>query len=53
MLGEIWIDLAPVLLGGGRSFFDELDGAPIELDGPVSVIDGDHVTHLRYRVKRA
>jgi dihydrofolate reductase len=53
LLDEIWVDLAPVLLGGGRSFFDELGCAPVELDGPVSVVDGEHVTHLRYRVRRA
>jgi hypothetical protein len=27
-------------------------GAPYALDGPVSVIEGDRVTHLRYRVRK-
>ncbi len=52
LLDEIWVDLAPVLLGGGRPFFDEVAGAPYALDGPVSVVQGDRVTHLRYRVRK-
>jgi dihydrofolate reductase len=52
LLDEIWVDLAPVLLGGGRPFFDAVGGAPYALDGPVSVVQSDRVTHLRYRVRR-
>ena len=52
LLDEIWVDLAPVLLGGGRPFFDEVAGAPYALDGPVSVVQGERVTHLRYRVRK-
>jgi dihydrofolate reductase len=52
LLDEIWVDLVPVLLGGGTPFFEQLAGAPVELEGPVSVTDGRDVTHLRYRVKR-
>ncbi len=52
LLDEIWIDLVPVLLGGGTAFFDELQVAPVELEGPISVVDGTGVTHLRYRVRR-
>jgi dihydrofolate reductase len=51
LLDEIWVDLVPVLLGGGIPFFDRLKDAPVELEGPVSVIDGTDVTHLRYRVR--
>ena len=51
LLDEIWVDLVPVLLGGGVSLFDQLDDAPIELDGP-DVIEATDVTHLRYRVRR-
>ncbi|MEA2222958.1 MAG: hypothetical protein QOH83_1334 [Solirubrobacteraceae bacterium] len=52
LLDEIWIDLVPVLLGGGTAFFDELQIAPVALEGPISVVEGTEVTHLRYRVRR-
>ena len=50
LLDEIWIDLVPVLLGDGRPFFASVAGAPVELEGPLSIGDGRDVTHLRYRV---
>jgi dihydrofolate reductase len=50
LLDEVWIDLVPVLLGGGTPFFEQLNVAPVELDGP-TVVEGDRVTHLRYRVR--
>ena len=52
LLDEIRIDLVPVLLGGGTAFFDELQVAPVALEGPISVVEGTDVTHLRYRVGR-
>jgi hypothetical protein len=51
LLDEIWVDLIPVLLGGGTPFLDQLKAAPVELEGPVSVVQGSDVTHLRYRVR--
>jgi hypothetical protein len=39
-------------VGRGTPFFDELQVAPVELEGPVSVVEGTDVTHLRYRVRR-
>jgi dihydrofolate reductase len=51
LLDEIWVDLVPVLLGGGTPYFDRLRNAPVELEGPVSVVEGTSVTHLRYRVR--
>ena len=51
LLDEIWVDLVPVLLGGGTPFFEELKRAPVELEGPTSVVEGTDVTHLRYRVR--
>ena len=51
LLDEIWLDLVPVLLGGGTPFFDQV-GAPVELEGPVSVAEGNRVTHLRYHVRK-
>ncbi|GAA3445045.1 dihydrofolate reductase family protein [Planomonospora venezuelensis] len=51
LLDEIWIELVPVLLGGGTPFFEQLGNAPVVLEGPVSVVEGTGVTHLRYRVR--
>ena len=53
LLDEVWIDLVPVVLGGGTPFFSGLDGAPFVLEGPLSIGDGRDVTHLRYKVRYA
>ena len=52
LLDAIWVDLVPVLLGSGTQFFEQLSTAPIELEGPLAIADGQDVTHLRYRVRR-
>jgi dihydrofolate reductase len=52
LLDEIWVDLVPVLLGDGTPFFSQLGDAPVELEGPISNVQGTDVTHLRYVVKR-
>jgi dihydrofolate reductase len=52
LLDEIWVDLVPVLLGDGTPFFKQLAQVPVELEGPLSMVDGEDVTHLRYRVRR-
>jgi dihydrofolate reductase len=52
LLDEIWFDLVPVLLGGGRRYFDGFGGAAVLLDGP-DIIEGARVTHLRYTVRRS
>jgi len=49
LVDEIAIDLVPVLLGKGVSFFGDV-GTPTELEGP-RVVEGDGVTHLSYRLK--
>jgi dihydrofolate reductase len=53
LLNEVWVDLVPVLLGGGTPFFSNLADAPAVLEGPVSAVQGRDVTHLRYTVKYA
>ncbi|MDQ2674002.1 MAG: dihydrofolate reductase family protein [Chloroflexota bacterium] len=52
LLDEIGIDLVPVLLGVGTKLIADPALPPIELDGPTLVVQGEGVTHLRYRVKR-
>lgn len=48
LVDEIWLDLVPVVLGGGTPFF--APGRRFALEGPLSVIEGVGVTHLRYKV---
>jgi dihydrofolate reductase len=52
LLDEIGVDLVPVLLGAGTPFFPSLGVKPVQLDGPVSVVQGTGVTHLRYLVRK-
>jgi len=52
LLDEVWVDLVPVLMGGGTPFFAQLGTAPAVLDGPVEVTESDRVTHLRYLVRK-
>ncbi|HSC21092.1 MAG TPA: dihydrofolate reductase family protein [Solirubrobacterales bacterium] len=49
VLDELQIHLVPVLLGEGRRLFEHLGTNHIELE-PVRVLEGEGVTHLRYRV---
>ncbi len=51
LLDEVQVDLVPVLLGGGVQLFDHLGGDQIALER-VAVVEGDGVTHLRFRVAR-
>lgn len=52
LLDEVHVDLVPVLLGSGIPLFADLKIAPLQLDGPFSVVEGDGVTHLAYRVRQ-
>jgi dihydrofolate reductase len=51
LLDEMEIHLVPVLFGEGRPLFDHLGFKLRELDR-VRVLEGDGVTHLRYRVRK-
>jgi dihydrofolate reductase len=51
LLDEVWVMLVPVLLGGGRRFFEQIAGGPIALGDP-AIVAGTNVTHLRYPVPR-
>jgi dihydrofolate reductase len=48
VLDEVWPDLVPVVLGAGVPFL--APRTPFSLEGPLSVAQGNRVTHLRYRV---
>ncbi|WP_298323520.1 dihydrofolate reductase family protein [Haloactinopolyspora sp.] len=52
LLDEVGIELVPVVLGSGTSLFAEYDSPPVQLEGPVTVVEGRGVTHLRYLVRR-
>ena len=51
LLDEIGVELVPVILGAGTRLFDDRD-TPAEFEGPILVVQGTSVTHLRYRVLR-
>jgi dihydrofolate reductase len=51
LLDEIGVDLAPVLLGEGKHLFEGLTSRA-QFEGPISVVEGKGVTHLRYRVRK-
>jgi dihydrofolate reductase len=48
---ELFLHVAPILLGDGVRLFDNLDGADVKLE-PVEVIESPVVAHLRYRVSK-
>jgi dihydrofolate reductase len=50
-LDELFLHVAPTLLGDGVRLFDNLHGADPKLE-PVEVIGSPAVTHLRYRVSK-
>ena len=51
LVDEVAMDVAPVVLGEGVRFFGSHAGT-VFLDDPDQVVQGDHVLHLHYTVKR-
>jgi dihydrofolate reductase len=52
LLDEVHVDLVPVFLGSGIPLLGLIKDAPVELEGPISMVQGTGVTHLGYRVVR-
>ena len=48
LVDELFLHVAPVILGGGTRLFDHL-GGPIRLER-AEVLESRHATHLRYRI---
>ena len=51
LVDEVRMDVVPVVLGSGKRYFGPVDAEQL-LDGPVEVVQGERVLHLRYRVLR-
>jgi len=51
LMDEICVNLVPVLIGEGISFFGKLSKSPVKLEGP-RIVAGDGVTHRYFAVKR-
>ncbi len=51
LVDEVAMDVVPVVFGSGKRYFGSLDGQRL-LEDPDTVIQGDRVLHLRYRVRR-
>jgi dihydrofolate reductase len=51
LVDEVAMDVVPVVFGSGKRYFGRA-GAQHLLEDPDTVIQGDRVLHLRYRVRR-
>jgi dihydrofolate reductase len=51
LVDEVAMDVVPVVFGSGKRYFGPVDGQHL-LDDPHTVIQGDRVLHLLYRVRR-
>jgi dihydrofolate reductase len=53
LIDRIVVNLVPVVFGSGRPFFATgALGAPILLDDPAQIVQGDRVTHLAFDVRK-
>jgi dihydrofolate reductase len=52
LVDEVRVDLVPVVFGTGVRYFGEDAASPLLLDNPQQVVQGDRVTHLRFRVRK-
>ena len=51
LVDEVAMDVVPVVFGSGRRYFGPVDAQHL-LEDPHTVVQGDRVLHLRYRVRR-
>ena len=51
LVDGVRVDLVPVVFGAGVRFFGDYAGSPLLLENP-QVVQGDRVTHLRYRLRK-
>ena len=51
LVDEVTMDVVPVVFGSGKRYFGSVDAQHL-LEDPHTVIQGDRVLHLRYRVRR-
>ena len=51
LVDEVAMDVVPVVFGSGKRYFGSVDAQHL-LEDPHTVIRGDRVLHLRYRVRR-
>jgi len=51
LVDEVGMDVVPVVFGSGKRYFGPVDAQHL-LEDPDTVIHGDRVLHLRYRVRR-
>jgi dihydrofolate reductase len=51
LVDEVLVGLVPAVFGAGVRYFGDYAGAPLLLDDP-EIVQGDRVTHLRYRVRQ-
>jgi dihydrofolate reductase len=50
LVDEVAMDVVPVVFGSGKRYFGSIEGQHL-LEDPDTVIPGDRVLHLRYRVR--